>query len=82
MYSTVNRIFHFSYFDADYLTSRLTVTGLARVYCTRLPRIFVADVNCAHGSFNRVDGSIVVDILGTRAASMFMEEAYVPLKHS
>jgi hypothetical protein len=28
MYSTVNRIFHFSYFDPDYPT-----TGLARVYC-------------------------------------------------
>jgi hypothetical protein len=25
---------HFSYLDPDYPTSRLTVTGLARVYCT------------------------------------------------
>jgi hypothetical protein len=34
MNSTVNRIFHFSYFDPDYPTSGLTVTGLASVYCT------------------------------------------------
>jgi hypothetical protein len=35
MYSTVNRIFfHFSYFEPDYLTSGLTVTGLVRVYCS------------------------------------------------
>jgi hypothetical protein len=34
MYSTVNRIFHFSYFDLDYPKSGLTVTGFARVYCT------------------------------------------------
>jgi hypothetical protein len=34
MYSTVNRIFHFSCFDPNYPTSRLTVTGLARVYYT------------------------------------------------
>jgi hypothetical protein len=31
LYSTVNRIFHFSYSDPDYLTSELTATGLARV---------------------------------------------------
>jgi hypothetical protein len=29
----VNSIFHFSYFDPDYPTVGLTVTGLARVYC-------------------------------------------------
>jgi hypothetical protein len=34
MYSTVNIIVHFSYFDSDYLTSRLTVTGLTKVYYT------------------------------------------------
>jgi hypothetical protein len=33
MYSTVNRIFHLLYFDLDFPTSGLTVTGLARVYC-------------------------------------------------
>jgi hypothetical protein len=33
MYSTVNSIFHFSYFVLDWLTSGLTVTGLARVCC-------------------------------------------------
>jgi hypothetical protein len=31
MYSTVSGIFHFSYFDPDYPTSELTVTGLAEV---------------------------------------------------
>jgi hypothetical protein len=33
MNSTMNSIFHFSHFDTDYPTSRLTVTELARVYC-------------------------------------------------
>jgi hypothetical protein len=33
MYSSVNRIFNFSYFDRDYPTYRLTITRLARVYC-------------------------------------------------
>jgi hypothetical protein len=32
MFSTVNRMFHFSYFDPDYPTFGLTVTGSARVY--------------------------------------------------
>jgi hypothetical protein len=32
MYSTVNCIFYLSYFDPDYPTSALTVTGLDRVY--------------------------------------------------
>jgi hypothetical protein len=32
MYSAVNGIFHFSYFDPDYATFVLTVVGLARVY--------------------------------------------------
>jgi hypothetical protein len=32
MHSTVKRIFHFSYFNPDYLTSGLTVTRLARAY--------------------------------------------------
>jgi hypothetical protein len=36
MYSTVNNIFNFSYFDPDYLTSRLPLTGLLRVYCRLL----------------------------------------------
>jgi hypothetical protein len=31
VYSTVKRIFHFSYFDPDCPTPGLTVTGLARV---------------------------------------------------
>jgi hypothetical protein len=31
VYSTVNRIIHFSYFYPDYPISGLTVTGLARV---------------------------------------------------
>jgi hypothetical protein len=34
MYSTVNKIFHFSYFDPDYPTSGVNVIGLARVYFT------------------------------------------------
>jgi hypothetical protein len=38
MYSTVDNIFHFSYFDPDYPTSELTVTGLGRVYSTRTYR--------------------------------------------
>jgi hypothetical protein len=33
MYSTVNRILNFPCFNLDYLTSELTVTRLARVYC-------------------------------------------------
>jgi hypothetical protein len=33
MYSIVNRLFHFSYFDLDYPTSGLTIPGLDRVYC-------------------------------------------------
>jgi hypothetical protein len=36
MDSTVNRIFHFPYFDSDYPTSGLTVTGLARVHCAEM----------------------------------------------
>jgi hypothetical protein len=28
--------FHFSHFDPEYLISRLTVTGLSRVYCNRI----------------------------------------------
>jgi hypothetical protein len=36
MYSTVNRIFHFSYLYSDYLASGLTVTGLSRVYYINL----------------------------------------------
>jgi hypothetical protein len=34
MHSTVNSIFHVSYFDPDYPTDGLTVTGLERAYCT------------------------------------------------
>jgi hypothetical protein len=36
MYSTVNKILHILYFDPDYPTSDLTVTGLTRVCCTPL----------------------------------------------
>jgi hypothetical protein len=32
----MDRIFHFSYFDPDYQTSGLTVTGLGRVYYNTL----------------------------------------------
>lgn len=32
MYSTADRILHFSYFETEYPTSGLDVTGLARVY--------------------------------------------------
>jgi hypothetical protein len=35
MYSDVKIIFHFSYFDPDYPTFGLTVTGLMRVYCIK-----------------------------------------------
>jgi hypothetical protein len=38
LYSTVKRILHFSYFNLDYLTSRLTATRLARVYCNAITR--------------------------------------------
>jgi hypothetical protein len=34
MYSTVNSIFHVSYFDPDYPTCGLTVTGFVRAYGT------------------------------------------------
>jgi hypothetical protein len=33
MYSTLNRIVHFSYFDPNYERSGSNVTGLARAYC-------------------------------------------------
>jgi hypothetical protein len=39
MYSTVNSIFQFSFFDLDYSTSGLTVTGLARVYCVYFEQV-------------------------------------------
>jgi hypothetical protein len=35
MYSNVNRIFHFLYFNPDYPTSGSTVTGLVMVYCNQ-----------------------------------------------
>jgi hypothetical protein len=40
----VNRIFRFSYFDPDYATSVLTVTGLARVYWNMNARFEVLTV--------------------------------------
>jgi hypothetical protein len=41
MSSTVNSIFHFSYFDPDYPTSGLTVTAVARIYCSTSADSFV-----------------------------------------
>jgi hypothetical protein len=32
MYSSVNYIYHYSYLDLDYLTTRLTAARLAEVY--------------------------------------------------
>jgi hypothetical protein len=36
MYSTVNNISQLQYFNPNYPTSRLTVTGIVRVYCNRV----------------------------------------------
>jgi hypothetical protein len=38
MYSTVNRIFHVLYFDPDFPTFGLTITGLSRVCCSYIQR--------------------------------------------
>jgi uncharacterized membrane protein YeiB len=40
MYPTANRI-HLPYFDPDYLTSGLTVTRLARVYCNHVLKMVI-----------------------------------------
>jgi hypothetical protein len=45
MYSIVNSIFHFSYLDLDYPASRLTVTGLARVYCIIIIIVIIIFIN-------------------------------------
>jgi hypothetical protein len=37
MYSNVNKISHFSYFDPDYPTYELTVIGSTRVYVIHQP---------------------------------------------
>jgi hypothetical protein len=62
-YSTVIRIFHFSYLDPDYQTSGLTVTGLARVNCfiNALFTFCLADLTVTmniHGSFPGVNNMI------------------------
>jgi hypothetical protein len=51
VYSTVNRIFHFSYLDPGYPTSELTVTGLARVY---LRTYLLMELSPSGGSANSV----------------------------
>jgi hypothetical protein len=45
MHTTVNSIFHFSYFDTDYPISRLFVTGLAGAYSSNiLISVFVPEL--------------------------------------